>query len=85
MRLNMTVILMNSQLRTTVAVADLGPSRHVMGDAMVANSGRFHMLSSGLDEDLIPSLVALHAPRVKGSAIPATQVSRGVEGIYREL
>ena len=54
----------NSQLRTTaashsrvvVALADPGASRHVMGDAVVANSGRFHVLSSGVDEEhLIPA------------------------------
>ena len=92
--------------QVVVAPADPGASRHVMGDAVVANSGRFHV---GVDEEhLIPatsstvpaSSGALRnvAPRVhtqfvesplstgrdssvvEGSAIPASQVSRGVEG-----
>ena len=42
--------------QVVVAPADHGESRHVMGDAVVANSGRFHVLSSGVDEEhLIPA------------------------------
>ena len=36
--------------QVVVALADAGASRHVMCDAVVANSGRFHVLSSGMDE-----------------------------------
>ena len=54
--------------QVVVALADPGASRHVMGDAVVANSGRFHVLSSGVDEEhLIPATSSTRACEFRSS------------------